>query len=446
MLSLFSFNSSKHYANGVEFQISLVPNLNGLTVVEFPPFGSVRAKTHDVPVGLKVSLLKISTPELKNIATNTLKNKNLINSFETSIIKSFRIWIIRLFVIGIASSILSLILILRQPIKKSIRTGIVIGFLSVFLPSSLIYYSFDIQSFKQPTYTGMLSAAPWLINAAQEKLKDFEDFRENIKAFAKNANDIHGKINNWNQVKDKDSIKILQISDIHNNPAAFDLIKRAVIDFNIDLIVDLGDITDYGTALEKPIINNIKKINKPYLYVSGNHDSAEILQGLKKIKNVHLLKNSTYEFKQIKFYGINDPGSSKESISTLDSSKISKFRTSVDNAIEKLKTKPDVLLIHNPDYINLTNKKISEERTILAGHTHIQKILNEDNSVIINAGTTGGAGIRTFSKENGVPYSFNILYFSLKPINLLAVDSVLFSSANQEFTLQRTNFNKYPSE
>ena len=47
----------------------------------------------------------------------------------------------------------------------------------------------------------------------------------------------------------------------------------------MDLVIDTGDLTDYGTAIETGLAGQIKTTKGvPYLFIPGNHDSPEVIQ------------------------------------------------------------------------------------------------------------------------------------------------------------------------
>ena len=48
-------------------------------------------------------------------------------------------------------------------------------------------------------------------------------------------------------------ILALHVSDIHNNPVAYNFAKQVIDSFPVDFVMDTGDITDWGTALEAEI-------------------------------------------------------------------------------------------------------------------------------------------------------------------------------------------------
>ncbi len=54
---------------------------------------------------------------------------------------------------------------------------------------------------------------------------------------------------------DPSTIRVLSVSDLHLNPAAWDVIRSVTKQFNIDVIVDSGDLTDHGSAPENAYVD-----------------------------------------------------------------------------------------------------------------------------------------------------------------------------------------------
>ena len=53
-----------------------------------------------------------------------------------------------------------------------------------------------------------------------------------------------------------------------------------------DLIIDTGDLTDWGTPLEAEIITRIEELAIPYLFAAGNHEAPDVLARLGQTSNV----------------------------------------------------------------------------------------------------------------------------------------------------------------
>jgi predicted phosphodiesterase len=55
--------------------------------------------------------------------------------------------------------------------------------------------------------------------------------------------------------------------------------------FDIDAVVDTGDMVDWGSAAETNYVSSIRSVGVPYIYVRGNHDSGIIQSAVGREKN-----------------------------------------------------------------------------------------------------------------------------------------------------------------
>lgn len=67
---------------------------------------------------------------------------------------------------------------------------------------------------------------------------------------------------------------VLHVSDIHSNPLGLELAFRLAESFEVDAVLDTGDLTSFGLPIEASIIELIADLDIPYLWVPSNHDSA----------------------------------------------------------------------------------------------------------------------------------------------------------------------------
>lgn len=59
---------------------------------------------------------------------------------------------------------------------------------------------------------------------------------------------------------DDRTIRLLHVSDIHLNPAAYDLMASVITQFTVAAVVDTGDSTDYGSELENRTLGRIGRL------------------------------------------------------------------------------------------------------------------------------------------------------------------------------------------
>ncbi|GAA3228375.1 hypothetical protein GCM10020256_40590 [Streptomyces thermocoprophilus] len=62
---------------------------------------------------------------------------------------------------------------------------------------------------------------------------------------------------------DPTTIRVLHVSDIHLNPAAWKIISSLVEQYDVDVIADTGDTMDHGTAAENGFLDAVPDLGAP---------------------------------------------------------------------------------------------------------------------------------------------------------------------------------------
>ncbi|NLZ44554.1 MAG: metallophosphoesterase, partial [Clostridia bacterium] len=240
--------------------------------------------------------------------------------------------------------------------------------------------------------------------------------------------------------KAEGEIKILHVSDIHNNPAAFEFIKPLLAGFAVDLVIDTGDLTDYGTALETGLAGVIKTLGVPYLFIPGNHDSPEVLNSLKRLPNLVILRKGTYDFQGLTILGWEDPAARSSGVLLASEEELAAEAEALAGYWEKIPRKVDLLATHN---IKLAGKVKGRTPVVLHGHDHRAAVAKEGETCFINAGTSGAAGLRGLENDPP-PYSVALLRFNrhTEPgveasYRLSAVDLIRVYSLGGKLSLER---------
>lgn len=431
-LSAVLFGYASYDIDGFRIGLHAVPSYRGETELAIPPVGEVTAFTHKTPLKIRVVFERVYPSEIREVADELSDQDGLIKKLEMEGKSAFRQFIVRLIILSALGGAVGAAFSPRRRILKA-AAGSLVG---VALIGSLLagtYSSFDVYAFKQPRYSGALSTAPWAVEAIAKKLGDVKAFRQEIRDIARNVNLFYSKIDSWEPVKG-DTIKILHVSDIHNNPAAVDLIKRVVVDFNVDFVIDTGDITDFGTPLENKLIEGIKGLPVPYVFVPGNHDSPDTISFLRGAENVVILEGKPVEVQGITMLGLPDPGSYSTDVSSLSDTSTPVIKAQARSSLRASPKEPLILAMHNPQ---VAKEFFGKVPVVLVGHTHKAGLKEKNGYIINNAGTTGAAGIRTFQVEKGVPYTLNLLHVDRSKKKLVAVDSLAVMGAEREFRLER---------
>ncbi len=174
-----------------------------------------------------------------------------------------------------------------------------------------------------------------------------------------NATNINLKKISLKSKKIKKKTKVVFFSDVHlgsNSKKHLLKIFKKVSSINCDLVLIGGDLYD-SSQFDLNELKIFKKIGKPILYVTGNHEfylknAAQKLSYLKNY-NLNVIDNKPYLYQNLNIIGIGD------------NQKL-KFK---ERTIKKLysKNKFNLILIHKPEIWKKLHKKID---LMLAGHTH----------------------------------------------------------------------------
>ncbi len=428
------FGSMDFNIKGFDFKIFLQIFDHGISELVIPPVGKISAKTHNTPLKISITLKNLDIDFLRNIFNKPLVKQELIDETILELRKILIFFVIRLLFLAFIGGSFAMIILHKKKTISYIRAGT----LGVVIIASFLlgtYLTYDINKFNNPQYKGILKAAPWMVGLAEEAFVKVELLGEKLQITAKNLYNLFEKIDYLEPLGEEGQIKILHVSDIHNNPAAFDFIEQVTNSFGIDIIVDTGDISDYGSPLETNLLKRLKKFTVPYLFVAGNHDSPEIIEAMEKIEKVKLLEGKTIEIINGLFIaGKNDPASETSNIVLENTEAINDNIKEIQNILKYKKV--NILLVHRYE---IAKSFIGKVPLILYGHDHSLKVKKEMDTIIVDAGTTGAAGIRALQTTQEIPYTLALIH--LKNIDknwqVHAVDTISVSNIQSNFILQR---------
>jgi len=412
----------------------------GTTEILIPPIGKISAATHKTPLKLVVTLLNIDMEILKNMLKDPITKQEIIDLFVSEIYKALRLFALRsLFLAAVGGAFGMLIL---QSKKITIYlVGALIGVLVVGILLLGTYYTYNVNGFLKPEYKGILRAAPWMVGLAEEALIKVDKLEEQMEVVATNFYDLFQRIDSLQPLGSlEDTVKVLHVSDIHNNPASYQFIKKVVQSFGVSMVIDTGDITDYGTPLETKLVEEVGKLGIPYVFVGGNHDSPTVVESMASLDNVIVLDGNLTSIKGIPIAGIADPSSYSNEIITRNIRLRQKQVDRLKQVFLETKEKPVIIATHSFD---IAQEFIGIAPIILHGHDHKYSIKKEKETVIIDAGTSGAAGIRRLQTTEEIPYTVVLLHFKKVQGDwlLLASDLLKISSFDGVFTLTRKIFN-----
>ena len=438
LVSIASFGRADYVLDAFQIRVSIAFFEYGVSELQIPPLGFIRARTHLSPLRLQVALQGVDLEGLRVLLLSGLSQEEIYARFlqpGQKIILDFCVRILLLAALGGGLGVL----ILGYRSWFSIFKGSAIGLLAVFFILFLTFVTYTPAGFTELEYQGMLQAAPWMVSLFQEAFGKVETMAEHIQLVSTNLYSLLQRVEDFGQAELAGiDLRALHVSDIHNNPVALELVERVVATFAVDLVVDTGDITDFGTPLEVELLSRLDDWPVPYVMALGNHDSPAVANHLATIPAVTLLNGEVVEVAGLKILGAPDPAAQREVMAPAEPGEMEAAVIQLEEVLAR-EGKPDLLAVHEP---GMAMPFVGRVPVILHGHSHTPQIREVEDSVVIDAGTSGAAGIRGLQGTSEIPYTLVLLHFSREGggWRLVAADTISLYYRQAAFGFRRTVF------
>src|SRR5690625_4434629 len=420
--------------------LDLRPSLHGGTVVELPPVGSVSFDTHSGPLRIEASVLEVDIDSAQEIISSPEALKKLEDEAPSIMISALA----RSGLIGVSIALLGAAgggyLVYRT--RKRTLAAFTVATVAITGMGVTTATTFDSDSLAQPRFEGLLSQAPYISTAGLNAVDRLESYRSGLSDFVQSVTALYTTAEILPVLPhDEDITVVLHVSDIHLNPLAYDLIEQLVPQCGVDAVLDTGDITSWGTEAESATLAPIGRLDVPYIFVAGNHDSTLTAQTVANFPNAVVLNDEVETVVGITWAGIANPRFLPDDNSG-DGVGRAAGKQLVANATEQLAdtiskynrghadSPVDVAVIHDPSSLG---PLFGEVPLVLSGHYH-RRIdrLDASGTRVRSEGSTGGAGITSRGLErlfegNPVPMEASLLYFAAsgeRDGELLAYDEI----------------------
>lgn len=436
-------------------KLSLTPSLHGDTSVEIPPLGSLELDSHDGPAHLRIRLESLDEARTRAVVAEGGNLEQISHDAVDQLNLGVRRLAMQTAGSGLLGAMILVGLVFRARRETAVAGLVCIAVLAT--TGGATATTFKPAAIQEPTYRGLLVNAPAIIGDARRITDRYEEYRAQLQKLVLNVSKLYGTISALPVYEPNTSAtKVLHISDMHLNPAAWSVVRTVADQFSVDIIVDTGDINDWGSEPEASYVNEISKLKVPYLYVRGNHDSTVTAAAVASQPNAVLLDDSIVTVEGITFAGIGDPRFTPDkSTDTSDAEQREQVLTSGDLLADKIRSsnKPvDVALVHDP----LAATQLAGTcPLVLAGHKHQRTITRLDiaapvaapsgspppqqreRTLLMVEGSTGGAGLRGLESAKPLPLALSILYFD-EQHHLSAYDDIQVGGTGlTEVALQR---------
>jgi predicted phosphodiesterase len=399
--------------------MALRPTTTGGTTVAMPPLGDLMLDTHDAPVRLRVEVKGIDAVKARKIASNPARLAGL----EERAVSEVRSGVIELFVRTAIAAVLGAAGVALLVVRR-VRAAVVAAVVALGATGGAYYAAWSTwnpTAIQEPRFSGLLSSAPAVVGNARDIVQDFDKYRQQLARLVTNVSRLYSATSTLPVMsQQEDMVRVLHVSDLHIAPHAWDVIASVAHQYNVDVVVDSGDITDHGSAAENRYLDGVRGVGAPYVWVRGNHDSMTTQRAMQKIPGVTVLNGKPVNVAGIRFLGAGDPRFTPDNSRTDLAEDAVAAQAQALADVARRDGNVDSIVYHDPEPAALFD---GVTRTVLSGHHHMHynDRLSERTWRLVE-GSTGGSGLRALEPEEPAPINLSVLYLDRKTAELRAWD------------------------
>ncbi|MGW4252822.1 metallophosphoesterase family protein [Streptomyces californicus] len=425
-LGLLAVGSIRTPVGPMDTTMTLRPSLTGGSKINVSPLGALELDSHIAPLRLDVDVDRLDPERSQALVDQPERFSNLQDEVTRDVAAGTRELAVRSCVAVVSGAAALGLVVYRRPRRALAAGGLALTLLAASGISA--YATWNPKSVLEPKFSGLLSSAPSLVGDARSIVTEFDIYQRELARLVTNVTKLYDATSTLPVYQpDPGTIRVLHVSDIHLNPAAWHIIASLVEQYEIDVIVDSGDTMDHGSAAENGFLDPIRDLGAPYVWVRGNHDSRVTQEYLEKFRNVRVLDDgAAVNVGGLRIAGTGDasftpdrtgPGSNKEA-ARLEGMRLA---TALRDQ-ERAGTPADIAVAHDPNTARETDGTVP---LVLSGHYH--RRINEQLKLgtrLKVEGSTGGGGLRAVQNEKPEKVHASVLYMDRSTRRLQAWDEI----------------------
>lgn len=418
--ALFAWGSSARDIGPLETRLSVVLALQGGVDVAVPPLGRLRLSTHAGPLQVRASVTGIDTVKARTL----LRTRNPTRTVTAQVARDSEKALVSAATRSVLLALLAAAAVTGVVFRSSRAvlggTASVAGLLVV--ASTIAWATLRTQALDEPRFTGLLAQAPALVG----RVEDLDAYGDRVAQLTSNVSRVYSSLATLPAAPSGRSTRLLWVSDIHNNPQSFTVMRQLAEQFDVSAVIDSGDIVDLGSAVENRQLAEIGSLGVPYLYARGNHDSRGVTQAfIARQRGARVLEpGEVHDIAGVRIAGAGDPlyrpNKAVAGDRTANAEALAGAGLALRRAVEADPEGVDVAVVHEPA---MAEQLVGAVPLTLSGHTHERRSRVQEGTLRLTQGSSGGAGLRTFDTGNALPLQMSVLHFDSTG-SLLAVDDV----------------------
>jgi predicted phosphodiesterase len=247
--------------------------------------------------------------------------------------------------------------------------------------------------------------------------------------------------------------RITVASDLHNNVLAFPTLEQAAAHGPLFFV---GDLTDRGSPFEIRLTRRVVRAGRPFVFVSGNHDSDTLVARLVREGAIVLTRRGrllpggrhgplVVRVAGLRVAGYDDPFERRRRDGyrgRLDPHPALAQQQEFAAWLAPLVGKVDVVMVHEPQLARLAIEELRARPprrplVLLVGHTHVQSLSAWRDLAVLNSGTAGAGGVSNLDERR--PIGIAVLTYRVRPgFAPVAADLVAIDPGTGSARAQRT--------
>ncbi|WSJ44973.1 metallophosphoesterase [Streptomyces sp. NBC_01317] len=410
----------------MDTKMALRPSLTGGTKINVSPLGSLELASHHAPLRLDVDVDRLDPVRSQALVDHPERLSGLQEEVAHDVGAGATELAVRSGVAVVSGATALGLAVYRRPRRALAAGGLALTLLAASAAGA--YATWNPKSVLEPKFSGLLSSAPQVVGSARSIVTDFDVYQKELARLVTNVTKLYDATATLPAyAPDPTTLRVLHVSDIHLNPAAWHIIGSLVEQYGIDVVIDSGDTMDHGSAAENGFLDPIADLGVPYVWVRGNHDSLTTQRYLRRMKNVRVLdEGRAVTVGGVRIAGMGDPqftpdrsvkaqGDPAERMAGI------RFASALRDQ-QQAGTPVDIAVAHEPVAARETDGLVP---LVLAGHVHHREteIMPLGTRLKIE-GSTGGGGLRAVQNEKPEKVRASILYLDRTTKRLQAWDEI----------------------
>jgi predicted phosphodiesterase len=409
-----------HEVGPLTTSMRLQPTWGGGTTVVVPPLGELRLDTHVGVIGVRAVLEGLDVDEARTLVAAPERLADLKPEAVADIRWALTMAVLRA---GLAATVGALLLgaLAFRRVGATLVAGST-ALATIGGSAGIAVVTANPASIAEPRYTGLLADAPTVVGTAESIVTDFSRYGDQLAQVVRNVSGLYAATSTLPLMPaSDDTVRLLHVSDLHLAPQAWDTVRTVADQYDVDAIVDSGDITDHGSRPENRYVEEIRHLDVPYVWVRGNHDSMVTQRAMARLRNVVVLDGRPKRVAGLTFLGLGDPTFTPDKTGTATPERVAAAAEELAATAER-HGDVDVTVFHDPTPAAVLDGLAPVS---LHGHLHYRKVTQgEGGTWSMVQGSTGGSGLRALEPEQPAPILLSVVYVDRATGTLRGYDDI----------------------